>query len=245
MKRRFKYRLAEMMGHYLMRKRKGKGPYPSTTHHVAAAAKAYNIDCVLDVGGHFGGTALALRDLGFNGWIISFEPNPKNFEKIAQLAKKDSKWRVFNYALGDKDSELELSLPKDGTLTSFLPSNNYGKKRFGKNLEIDEKVMAKVKRLDSVIDEILKDTGAEKLFLKMDTQGFDIAVFAGTGKCRDKILGLQSELAIKPIYEGMPNYLDGLNTYKDAGYILGGMYPVSWLEDGQTLLEADVVMFRA
>ena len=234
-----------MMGHYLMRKRKAKGPYPSTTHHVASAAQTYNIDCILDVGGHFGGTAVGLRDLGFKGWIISFEPNPRNFEKIKSLAAKDPKWRVYNYALGDKNSELELNLPNDGTLTSFLPSNKYGQERFGKNMAISETVMAKVERLDDVINEVLQDTGAERLFLKMDTQGFDVAVFEGTKNCRNKIIGLQSELAVKPIYEGMPNYIEGIKTYSDAGYTLGGVYPVSWLEDGQTLLEADVVMFRA
>jgi len=43
------------------------------------------------------------------------------------------------------------------------------------------------------------------VFLKMDTQGWDLDVFVGCGTCLASVVGLQSELSIRSVYEAMPD----------------------------------------
>lgn len=245
MKRKLKHRFSEALGFHLIRSKRGRGPYPAAVVQVARAAEVLGFNGVLDVGGHFGGTGTALRQWGFQGWILSFEPDPRNFKRIRQAAQADSRWKVFPYALGEEDKTENLMVARDGTLTSFLPTSSYGQSRFGANIELESKIPVTVRRLDGALAEILEGTDATKLFLKMDTQGFDLSVFAGASGCLDQIVGLQSELAVTPIYDQMPNYLEVLRIYGEAGFVPGGFFPVNWIENGQTLLEVDVVMFKS
>lgn len=47
-----------------------------------------SIDCVLDVGGDRGGYGDLLRDIGYKGWIISFEPVRAFFEVLSKCANE-------------------------------------------------------------------------------------------------------------------------------------------------------------
>ncbi len=47
-----------------------------------------------------------------------------------------------------------------------------------------------------------------RIFLKIDTQGYDLKVFEGVKRSLDKIFGLLSELSLISLYEGMPHYLE-------------------------------------
>jgi hypothetical protein len=82
------------------------------------------------------------------------------------------------------------------------------------------------------------------VFLKMDTQGFDLQVFAGAKRSLPKVLALQSEISIQPIYEGVPEYLEALEVYTKAGFVISGLYPVSRDKDTLALIELDCVMRR-
>ncbi len=44
----------------------------------------------------------------------------------------------------------------------------------------------------------------------MDTQGNDLAVARGAGDRLSRFVGLQSELAIKKIYERQPDFIESL-----------------------------------
>jgi hypothetical protein len=44
------------------------------------------------------------------------------------------------------------------------------------------------------LPELLADVPDPRIFLKMDTQGFDLEVFAGVGKYLEKIVGLQAAM---------------------------------------------------
>jgi hypothetical protein len=71
-----------------------------------------------------------------------------------------------------------------------------------------------------------------RVFLKMDTQGFDLQVFEGAHECLDKIFGLQSELSIQPLYRNMPHYLEVLPIYEKAGFELYNLTVASRIPDG-------------
>jgi hypothetical protein len=61
----------------------------------------------------------------------------------------------------------------------------------------------------------------------MDTQGYDLKVFAGAQGCLHSIQALQSEISVVPIYHNMPHYVESLVTYERAGFELFNLSVVS------------------
>src|SRR5207245_1501128 len=57
----------------------------------------------------------------------------------------------------------------------------------------------------------------ERVFLKIDTQGWDAEVLTGAGDRLEEVLGLQLELSLKHTYEGQPDYLELLSTLRERG----------------------------
>ena len=54
------------------------------------------VDLVLDAGASDGGFASELRDVGYPGRIVSFEPLEKPFQSLLSKAKKDDIGRFFS-----------------------------------------------------------------------------------------------------------------------------------------------------
>jgi hypothetical protein len=90
----------------------------------------------------------------------------------------------------------------------------------------------------------LSDVQSSRIFLKMDTQGYDLEVFSGATGALDRVLGLQSELSVRPLYEGMPHYIQSLETYQSAGFDLYNLSVVNRIETGG-LLELNCFMRRS
>ena len=102
-----------------------------------------------------------------------------------------------------------------------------------------------VRRLDRVVDETLGGLDGRRPFLKLDTQGYDLDVFAGAGHAIDRFVGLQSELSLMEIYKGMPGMQESLAAYEGAGFEIAALYPVSRQTRTARVLEYDCVMVRA
>jgi hypothetical protein len=61
----------------------------------------------------------------------------------------------------------------------------------------------------------------------------------------DEFVGMQSEVALMRIYEGMPRLPEALALYEDSGFEVTALYPVSRESDTARVLEFDCVMVRA
>jgi hypothetical protein len=101
-----------------------------------------------------------------------------------------------------------------------------------------------VRRLDGMLDELLRGLNRPRPYLKLDTQGFDLDVFAGAGDRIAEFAGMQSELALMQIYEGAPRLPEALALYEEAGFDVAAMYPVSRQGKTARVLEFDCVMVR-
>jgi len=78
------------------------------------------IDCVLDVGANSGQFSKNLRRIGYKRQIISFEPILSAFNELKKNSKKDKKWEVFNFALGDDEKESEINISQNSLSSSIL-----------------------------------------------------------------------------------------------------------------------------
>lgn len=126
-------------------------------------------------------------------------------------------------------------------ISSLLPLNELGTRIFGATAANEETI--RIRRGDDAWPEVVPED-ARSVFLKTDTQGFDMHVLRGFGDRLKDIRGIQIEVAFKPIYEGMPHYGEVLSFLEQAGFAPSGVYPVS-RDSSQAIIEADFVFVRA
>jgi FkbM family methyltransferase len=210
--------------------------------HVGWLLRELDINCVLDVGAHLGQFAKRLRAEGYAGRIVSFEPVPSIAEKLRDAARDDPEWRVVECALGDADEEAEINV-RPGSMSSLLPSSEFGKD-WHDRLKQSETQKISVRRLDGLFDEAVEGIDDPRVYLKLDTQGYDMQAFAGAGDRLKEIAGMQSEVACVPIYDGMPRLPDQIAAYEAAGFEITGMFPVTRHRASLRVIEFDVTMVR-
>ena len=188
--------------------------------HLRDLLRSLDIDMVLDVGANRGQFATELRQMGCRGQIVSFEPLRREYSILEALFRKDAKWRGFNCALGREDGTASINVFADLTVMSSI-LEPVGRQ---KNVEVE---CIEIRQLNSLFPQLMRELPAKRIFLKMDTQGFDLEVFAGAQECLLRIHGLQSELSVRPIYRGMPHFIEALSVYENAGFELYDLTVVS------------------
>jgi FkbM family methyltransferase len=196
------------------------------------------IDCVIDVGANEGQYARLVRRLGFKGLILSFEPNLDAFRVAQRAFAKDGAWRGYNCALGSADGEKDLNVFEHSPLASLFPPSDRLHSR------IIQTTKVAIRRLDTLLPKILPDWTQRRLFVKCDTQGFDVEVMRGAEAALAVIAGLQSEISVLPLYRGMPSYLEALSFYESLGFTLVDLWLVTRTPGGDAL-EYDCLMKRA
>ncbi|MFF3348151.1 FkbM family methyltransferase [Streptomyces sp. NPDC002779] len=213
------------------------------TQHVTAMFELYGVNCVLDVGANHGQYAKRLRKHGYRGRIVSFEPTAEAFAKLSKAAEHDPRWQVHHCALGREDTTAEIHVGWN-TMNSLLPASDYGRDRY-KRFHTTRTEQIRIRRLDAVLDEALDGIEEPRPFLKMDTQGYDLEVYAGAGERIADFVGLQSEVAMLRLYEGSPPMSESVAAYEDGGFEITGMYPVTREAATGRVVEFDCVMMRA
>jgi FkbM family methyltransferase len=207
---------------------------PSLQHarDLANLFSRLGIDTVLDVGANVGGFRRFLRDhVGYSGRIISFEPVRQVYDALVDGASDDRLWRGMHLALGDSDGELQINVCNKTTMSSFFQRDTARLTDLGYEhlLDVTDIVRTEpvtVRRLDSIFGEILDGRENARIFLKCDTQGFDLKVLAGAAASLRSVMALQVELSFKPIYEGAPAYDCVLAQMTAGGFDVSGIYPV-------------------
>jgi hypothetical protein len=109
--------------------------------------------------------------------------------------------------------------------------------------QVIERVDVKVERLDRILPRLRHAYGFARPFLKIDTQGFDLEVFRGAAGIHTTLVGVQSEIAIRRLYENVPTWTDVINEYTSADFELVGLFPVNPRE--RLLVECDCYFERA
>ena len=128
-------------------------------------------------------------------------------------------------------------------MNSFLTPNDYA-------LKIDNALAGQYQVIGTTevpvrtVDEILTESEASRVFLKMDTQGFDLEVLRGADTCLDRIIALQTEATVRPLYKDVPTFIDTYEVLTAKGFDATGMFPLSWDDQGR-VLEFDFVFVNS
>ena len=210
--------------------------------HLDWVLKAYGINIVFDVGANVGQFGSALRGVGYSEWIVSFEPVGVYGRLLERNAANDSKWRTHNLALGRARRTVPMYV-SPGTGSSMFVPNSYGMELFSDLRETRQEEMS-VLPLSEVDEDFGPSMTEKRIFLKIDTQGYDLEVFAGAGRYLPDIAVVQSEVSLLNIYDGVPTMTEAIDVFQQAGFYVTGMFPVSREQETGRVLEFDCVMVR-
>ena len=159
----------------------------------------YNVDVILDIGANIGQYGGEMRNLGFNGEILSFEPMKKAFSILEKNASKDKNWKVFNYSIGERDGQTTINIAKNSVSSSLL-ENLPKLTECAPEAAFVEKETIEIKKLDSIFESL--NLNGKNVYLKIDTQGYEEMVLIGAEKSLEFVTGIQIEMSFIPSYEG-------------------------------------------
>ena len=93
--------------------------YPEA--QLARELHARGFDLVFDVGANAGQFGRKLRDNGYAGRIVSFEPLQAPRERLLAQAARDGRWEVAERAaIGERDGEIEIHVSSNSYSSSAL-----------------------------------------------------------------------------------------------------------------------------
>jgi FkbM family methyltransferase len=217
-------------------------PLSSGAAQLARQLSIHRIDVVFDIGANTGQFTEQLRDAEFPGRIVSFEPSAAAHSALRKRARRDPNWTIApRMALGDRDGTITLNLAGNSvssSVLSMLPShlNAAPESRYIGSENVD------LRTLDSVGTELAK--AAERIFLKLDVQGFEYKVLQGAEQFLARVAGIQLELSLVPLYDGERLFHPMLHDLEERGYDLWAMVPGFADPDTGRLLQLDAVFFR-
>jgi FkbM family methyltransferase len=193
-------------------------PSTSAQKQICKALELAGINVVFDVGANEGQFARGIREYGFEGKIVSFEPLSSARRKMLAFSARDDNWHVHEQAaIGDQDGEVEIYIAGNSVSSSLLPMlKSHASAAPGSAYVDAERVQ--ISKLDSIASQYLSP--AANLFIKIDTQGFEWQVLDGGSETLNQALGVLCELSLLPLYEGQRLWLDIVERLDEQGFTL-------------------------
>jgi FkbM family methyltransferase len=199
------------------------------------------VDLILDVGANVGQYALRTRSAGYRGQIVSFEPLSSAYAELSARAAADTAWDCRNQALGSSAGRAELHVARNSYSSSLLEIDDRQLKSAPDSRYVRTESVSVV-ALDSVWDELVRD--AQRPYLKLDVQGFELEALRGAERSLSKLAGVEAELSLAPLYEGAPSYREVIEHLESAGFRLAGLDPEFFDPESAELLQAQGTFVR-
>jgi len=182
-------------------------------------------DVVLDVGANLGQFGDQLLSLGYGGKLVSFEAIPNVHSQLLQHARQRSPaWIVAPCAaLGSRRGSIDINISANVLSSSVLPMREAHLAAAPTSNYVDRQTVA-MERLDELARPLVP--ASARLFIKIDTQGYELEVLKGATDLLPQTAGVQIELSLVPLYEGAPTFLGMMQYLQAVGFEPFGMVPV-------------------
>jgi FkbM family methyltransferase len=182
-----------------------------------------DITVVVDVGGHRGQFGARMREAGYRGQLISFEPGP-DIEALSERAAADGKWSVVGTACGSRHAHVALNIMGSTDFNSLHAPRASASRQF-RRFEVVDQRPVEVVRLDEALADRVART--DVIMLKSDTQGHDLEVLRGAEGLWGQVCAVVVEASVVPLYEDSPLIEEMIGFLRDRGFVLAGVFPVS------------------
>lgn len=218
------------------------GPTQSPDAQLDRVLRGFGIDLVLDIGASHGQYGELLRELGYRGRIVSFEPLASAHAGLTARAARDPHWTIApRGAIGAEDGEITINVAGNSASSSVLPMLAAHSDAAPVSRYIGQEQVA-LARLDTVAGAYVD--GSSACFVKIDTQGFEAAVVAGGPATLAGAAAVQVELSLTPLYAGGTLYDQMLDLMRGHGFELWAMWPGFGREHDGRLLQMDAIFAR-
>ena len=178
--------------------------------------KNLEIDCLLDVGANIGQYASLVRSLGYEGQIFSFEPLSSAHKILKEKSIHDNFWTVYDRCgIGNQNKVETINISGNSYSSSFLDMLEKHKKAAPDSEYLGQEEV-NIYTLDDIF--INLNNGYKRIFLKIDTQGYEMNVLKGVEKNIHKIYAVQLELSISPLYDNPYLYQDFFNYFEKRDF---------------------------
>ncbi len=172
----------------------------------------------IDVGAHLGETTLthAIQNPGLT--VYAFEPN---LCVAAKSIGRSPNYIVIPMAIAEIDGSAQFHINSTDQASSLLTMDDTSRRSWkgGEGLREESAITVPTIRLDTFMD-LMRITWVD--FLKVDTQGNDLAVVRSAGKRLREIRKITMEVDISPrrLYQGSPSKEEVLSFLQSAGFKL-------------------------
>lgn len=180
-----------------------------------AVLKSQGVDLVFDVGAARGGFTQELREFGYTGRVVSFEPMTAAYADLASASAGDASWTTVNTALGEATGRQTINIASNSDSSSLLAMADQHRAAAPEVDYVGQEEI-EVARLDDVAPAHLED--GSRPFLKIDTQGFEKQVLDGGADTLAACVVLQLELSFVPLYVGGMLVDEAISVAYDAGF---------------------------
>jgi len=208
----------------------------------AALLSSHGVNLVFDVGANIGQFGQLLREGGYRGRIVSFEPLSVARKLLLAASRKDPLWEVAPCAaIGSDDGEIEIHVSGNWMSSSVLDMVDAHTKAAPESCYVGNERVP-LRRLDSIAADYLRPDSVA--FLKIDTQGYEDRVLQGATGLLNRCVGLQLELSLVSLYEGQRLFDDLIEQVQTSDFELWSISPVFVDPQSGRLLQVDATFFR-
>ena len=217
-------------------------PLLGTQAEIYNAIKKVKTNIIFDIGANTGQFGLEVRQRGYEGKIISFEPLTSARNKLLENASGDASWVVHDRtAIGDYIGSIEINISKNSFSSSVLPMLNSHS-----DVEPDSVYIGNEKTsiitIDSIANEYLNKSS--NCFIKIDTQGYEWQVLDGAYKTLGNAKGIICELSLLPLYEGQQLWRQIIERLEEEGFVLWALHKAFSDKNNGRTLQLDAVFLR-
>lgn len=198
-------------------------PTSSPDAQLAQLLRIFGIDVVLDIGANTGQYGALLRELGYRGRIVSFEPLAAAHAALLAATAADANWTAApRSAIGDSEGEITINIAGNSASSSVLPMLESHRAAAPHSAYIGVDVVP-ITRLDTAAAADI--AAARQLFVKIDTQGYETQVLAGGTRTIAAAVAVQVEMSLIPLYDGQPGFDAMLALMASHGLALWSLWP--------------------
>lgn len=181
------------------------------------------VKVVYDVGANVGQFGSSLRQRGYEGRIVSFEPVTAAFEILTDRRAADKGWTAHQCAIGAESGEVWMNVSAN---TQFSSVRSLSSK--ASSIDPASEIVSREKIVCRTLDELTggDDYHAQTL-IKIDTQGFEREVLKGATRTLSHAAGVFMELPIIDVYDGSWSFLEAVKTLDELGFVPCQIDPVN------------------
>lgn len=198
------------------------------------------IDVVIDVGANIGQFGESLRNKGYRGRIVSFEPIESAYRTLSRRTAADGNWEAHHCGLGAASGEAIINVSRLSVFSSILTLTNVA-------IQLDTQKQTAVERTETIhlrtLDEVAVDLFG-KILLKIDTQGYEKHVIEGGKQTITRLKGILIELPIIHLYEGNWYFHEAMKFMDEAGFVPAQFHPVNYRPKDKVSLHEVDCLFR-